>query len=322
MRRITDTIYFIEAPFFEFPYCHCLLIKDERTCLIDTAMLPHHLQEVKESFRIDLILNTHGHLDHVNRNGEFTAPAYIHPLDAIWAESPDKLMECFGFTGFGEYELGRWFLQWGRWSGEKPSGFFNPGDIIELGRNRLEVLHLPGHSPGHCGFFFPDEGILFAGDIDLTEFGPYYGNAVSDIDEFLASLDRLIELQPDMIVAGHGDGVVKRNIRQRLREYRDIIFYREEKLMARLKQAGKVTLDEIARWKTVYGKYRYPREYERLYFLMEKYMDLHHLNRLCRMGKVTQEGDYFAATTWDGRVRYSGPGRPPLAVPDRHRETG
>ena len=55
MEHITGPIYLLRGPYFEFPYCHCLLVKDERCCLIDTAMMPRQLQEVKDSVHIDFI---------------------------------------------------------------------------------------------------------------------------------------------------------------------------------------------------------------------------------------------------------------------------
>lgn len=295
MLHITGPIYLIRGPFFEFPYCHCLLVLDDRCCLIDTAMTGESMGQLTANYHVDLILNTHGHVDHVNQNDKFTQPVYVHPAEKIWMASPEEFLQAFGFTGFGEYKEGLRFMERGRWKPRPPDGYFLPGDIIELGKTRVQVVHLPGHTPGHCGFLFPDEGILFAGDIDLTDFGPFYGNPVANLDDFIHTLDWLIELQPDTIITAHGDGVVTRNIGQRLRDYRNIIFQREEELLANLRWKGKSTLSEIAEWKTVYSKYGYPADGEKLYRMMETIMDHHHLVRLVRIGKVIEDGEYYIA---------------------------
>jgi len=294
MRQITDRIYLIEGPRFQFPYCNCLVVKDDRTCLMDSAITPEDLREVKNRFHVDLILDSHGHVDHVYQNVQFKEPVYFHPAEDVWVQSAETFMAAFGFTKYGEEEFGRFFMEAGGWQPRLPDAHFMPGEVIDLGRTKVEVIHLPGHTPGHCGFFIADEGILFAADIDLTSFGPFYGNAVSNVNDFITSLDRLIEMQPDMIVTGHGEGVVKRNIRQRLRDFRDIIFRREEELLATLRQLGKVTLRELASRKVIYRR-RNSFDHERLFIMMEMCMDEQHLDRLVRDGKVVKDGEYYAA---------------------------
>lgn len=295
MKRITDTIVFIEGPFFEFPYCHCVLVEDDCRCLLDTAMSPGRFSEIIDGGRLDMILYTHGHLDHVYNRTRTDRPFYLHESEQVWMDTEESFLQAFGFVSEEEKVFGRQMMLVGEWAAAKPSGLLIPGDLVELGKNRIEVLHLPGHTPGHCGFFFIDEGILFSGDLDLTGFGPFYGNTVSSIDEFIASIEFLIELQPDMIIPGHGDGLVKKHIRQRLRDYRDVIFQREENLLAELRRRGKATLADVAHWKVIYGQYRYPQMYEPLYRVLERNMDAKHLDRLVAQGKVIRDGEYYAA---------------------------
>ncbi|NSW84060.1 MAG: MBL fold metallo-hydrolase [Syntrophothermus sp.] len=296
MKRITDTITFIEGPFFQFPYCHCVLVQDDRCCFLDTAMPASHLLEIIEEKQVDVVLYTHGHLDHVYNRNRIHKPFYLYPMEEMWMESEQKFLEAFGFSSSEEKVFGKLMMQAGEWSSGKPDGHLFPGQVIDLGKNRIQVLPLPGHTPGHCGFFFLDEGILYSGDIDLTDFGPFYGNPVSSIEDFISSLEFLIELQPDMILAGHGEGIVKRNVRQRLRDYRDIIFKREDDLVANLKRFGKATLNEIVSWKTIYGKYNYPEEYEALYRVIERNMDVKHLERLIAQGRVVKDNEYYVVT--------------------------
>ena len=52
---------------------------------------------------------------------------------------------------------------------------------------RVCAHHLPGHTAGHCALVVESEGVAFIGDIDLSGFGPYYGDATSSLADFRAS---------------------------------------------------------------------------------------------------------------------------------------
>ena len=52
----------------------------------------------------------------------------------------------------------------------------------------VRAIHAPGHTRGHCAFLVEPEGILFLGDIDLSSFGPFYGDAWSDLEDFERTL--------------------------------------------------------------------------------------------------------------------------------------
>ena len=59
---------------------------------------------------------------------------------------------------------------------------------------RVRAHQLPGHTAGHCALVVESEGIAFIGDIDLTGFGPYYGDASSDPGQFQRSLHAVRDL--------------------------------------------------------------------------------------------------------------------------------
>jgi glyoxylase-like metal-dependent hydrolase (beta-lactamase superfamily II) len=54
------------------------------------------------------------------------------------------------------------------------------GEVLEAGGTRMRFVHLPGHTPGHSGIWFEEEDLLFVADIDLTSFGPFYGEPLAD----------------------------------------------------------------------------------------------------------------------------------------------
>jgi hydroxyacylglutathione hydrolase len=85
---------------------------------------------------------------------------------------------------------------------------FKDGDTIHFGRERLQVLHLPGHSPGHCGFAMDTIGLCLIGDACFaTAAGraDLWGGNESDQER---TLDRLAALPADWeLVPGHGPGL-------------------------------------------------------------------------------------------------------------------
>lgn len=70
----------------------------------------------------------------------------------------------------------------------------------------LEVLHTPGHSPGHLAFHWPERRVLFAGDAVVTwpEFAPGWPAFTLNARQQRRSLARMAELPVDIVAVGHG----------------------------------------------------------------------------------------------------------------------
>ncbi|MFP4532133.1 MAG: MBL fold metallo-hydrolase [Desulfobacterales bacterium] len=125
-----------------------------------------------------------------------------------------------------------------------PAKQFQDGDILDFGKTRLRVIHTPGHTPGHCGFFCESENLLFLGDIDLTPFGPWYGDAVSDIAETIDSVHWILDIPAEVFVTSHNMGIITGDITDLAKAYLDVIYEREEKIVNFL--SAPRTLQEIA----------------------------------------------------------------------------
>ncbi|NEX22765.1 MBL fold metallo-hydrolase [Thiorhodococcus mannitoliphagus] len=142
------------------------------------------------------ILLTHGHIDHVGATAE-VAQRYDIPIigphadDAFLIEGLAFQSQMFGFPSVTGFRPDRWLQQ---------------GDEVEVGEIRLEVLHCPGHTPGHVVFFNREAQIaqvgdvLFQGSIGRTDF-PRGNHA-----DLIASIrQRLFPLGDDVrFVPGHG----------------------------------------------------------------------------------------------------------------------
>jgi glyoxylase-like metal-dependent hydrolase (beta-lactamase superfamily II) len=148
---------------------------------------------VESGLKPVVILNTHGHIDHVGANRDikekFGIPLWIHALDAPLLEKNEQ------------FELG--FLL-GAKASPPADRLLQDGESVEFGRCRLAVIHTPGHTPGSVGFF--GNGILFSGDtlfnggVGRTDLP---GGSTRDLE--VSIRERVLTLPSETVVLpGHG----------------------------------------------------------------------------------------------------------------------
>jgi glyoxylase-like metal-dependent hydrolase (beta-lactamase superfamily II) len=117
---------------------------------------------------------------------------------------------------------------------------------------RVRAIHTPGHTRGHTAFLVEPDSVLYLGDIDLSSFGPYYGDAWSDLEDFERTLARVRELRARHYATFHHIGVLdgRDAFLERFDRFRAVIADREARLLAYLREPH--SLDEIARHRFVY----------------------------------------------------------------------
>ncbi|OOV86626.1 MBL fold metallo-hydrolase [Oceanospirillum linum] len=180
---------------------NCTLLWCDRTsdaAVIDPGGdLEHILARVDAlQLRLTQIWLTHGHIDHAGGTGELAAKLNLpiigpHKDDEFWIDGLAQQSQMFGFPVAQPFTPTRWL---------------NDGDRLELGDERFQVLHCPGHTPGHVVFFH--EGarlaqvgdVLFKGSIGRTDFPK--GNH----DDLIQSIrEKLFPLGDDIqFIPGHG----------------------------------------------------------------------------------------------------------------------
>ena len=142
------------GPFRENTY---LVIDDDtkHAVLVDPGDDGEHIVEMVESCgaKLAAVWLTHAHLDHIGAISEIRRhfgdiPVYMHPIDAPIYEAASLFAEQYGVP----------FEQ-----PEAPNRELAHGDVVRVGDLSFDVIHAPGHSPGHVVFY--GNGIVLAGDV-------------------------------------------------------------------------------------------------------------------------------------------------------------
>ncbi len=156
---------------------------------------------------VDAVLNSHSHEDHLAGNGLFpNARVHVHRDDLPGVRSLEGLMAVYGLPITHPFATD--IVETFHYAPRPDAEGFGDGHLFDLGGSTIEAVHLPGHTRGHSGFRISG-GVFFLSDIDLTGFGPYYGDAWSDLEDFDASLRRVREEEADVYVTFHHKGVIE-----------------------------------------------------------------------------------------------------------------
>lgn len=148
----------------------------------------------ENDLKIDKILQTHAHIDHVAAIPEIKeatgAPIYLHPDDMmLWQAAPQQ-GQMFGIPVDAL---------------PAPDEELFDGQTIAIGELSAEVIFLPGHSPGSVGFYFADQSVILSGDVLFAGSMGRVDLPGSDRNQMRASLERISGLPDDTrVLSGHG----------------------------------------------------------------------------------------------------------------------
>ena len=180
---------------------NCSVVVCENTriaAVVDPGGDLHRIRSVlqKAGARLGKILLTHAHIDHAGATAELARESGV-PIegpqrgDEFWIEGLPEQSRMFGFAVAERFTPDRWLEH---------------GDTVQVGECELQVLHCPGHTPGHVVFYSAADrvafvgDVLFAGSIGRTDFPG------GDYDTLIRAIrGKLFPLGDDVqFVPGHG----------------------------------------------------------------------------------------------------------------------
>ena len=219
-----DTSILSEYRHWEETHCY-LLTGTERALLIDTGLGICDISQPVRALTDKPVtaVATHIHWDHIGGHKyypDFCAhEAELDWLDGAFPLSRETIREmvldrCDPPEDFRveDYEMFQGV----------PTRVLRDGDILDLGGRRLEVLHTPGHSPGHMCFWEAERGYLFTGDlVYLDTLFAYYPS--TDPEAYLISLEKVAALPVKRVFPGHHSLDIKPELLVRMRDaFRDL----------------------------------------------------------------------------------------------------
>ena len=175
---------------------------DTRECvIIDPGCYEKNEQQELASFienknlKVIYLLNTHCHIDHVLGNqfvkDHFNVALLLHKDELVILNSNKALAPSYGIPNYQE---------------AYPDEYIDEQDKVKFGDTELQVLFVPGHSPGHIAFYNKDRKICIAGDVLFQRSIGRTDLPGGDYDTLINSIhNKIFPLGDDVVVyCGHG----------------------------------------------------------------------------------------------------------------------
>ena len=233
----------------------------------------------------DRVLNSHCHEDHVAGNHLYPkAPLLLHEADLPGMHSLDDMMAIYGMSPRIAAAFREILVDDFHYVPRPDATAIRDGDVLDLGGTRVRVIHAPGHTRGHCVLHVEPEDVVYLGDIDLSSFGPYYGDAWSSLEDFERTLADVRTIDARWYATFHHVGVVegREAFVERLDRFAAVIGARETRLVAFLAEPR--TIDEIVAHRFVYR----PGDAVPFADDVERRSMTQHLDRLLAAGRVEE----------------------------------
>ncbi len=195
------------------------VVTDAGVVVIDTPQMPTKAvamrKEAESHGTIRYLINTEHHVDHIFGNYYFKGAGtvvnhlgvyenfmkvtpdldpYDYAAEAIPTDDPEG--EAI-FPDRDEYYR----------DPNKGTIVFDGNLSLRVGGHTFELIHTPGHTPGQLAVHVPEERVVFTGDTIFNECQTWL--MTSDVDQWLAALDRIGQLDVDHVVPGHGPVTTK-----------------------------------------------------------------------------------------------------------------
>lgn len=292
-RHLTDRVSVLMGPDNgKYPSGNSLVVRgDGESVIIDPSVTV--VERGGAPVPIDAVINSHSHEDHMPGNGFFAdASVHIHEADRLGAVSVEGLMDVYGLQGQPRIDFTAAVIEQFNYTPRPDAQGFTDGHRFDLGGIGLDAVHLPGHTRGHSGFRI-DGGVFFLSDIDLTGFGPYYGDTWSDLEDFEESLHVVRDEEADFYVTFHHKGIIEGRTAflELLDNFHSVIGRRHDAMLEFLAEPR--TLDDMVEHRFVYRPHV---ESTFLLSVERRTADLHLTRMLSRAEAIEVEPGKFQRT--------------------------
>lgn len=292
--KLTDCLYVVTGG--AFPKCNTAVIIADEIVVIDPGCEVEDLRRLLMSLDLNLkdintVILSHIHPDHITHAvrlqrlsncriaaNEITAPLF---------NEKEAMKQFLGFSKSNPVRKAWEQLVNERMYGALDEGrvdeVLSDGDRFSLGDITLRTLYTPGHLPDHMCIEFIEPNLVFASDIDLTEFGPFYGHPNSSIRDFKDSIKKLQHRKYSGLISGHLKEPLVTDYIDRLTAYSRQISIREDLVLSAIIDGAK-TIPEIAATPIIYPSFP-----NVVYLQFEKWMIEHHIASLVAAGLVSED---------------------------------
>lgn len=178
-----------------------LLLGEKRAMLIDTGLGIDHIKRITDQLT-DLpifVMTTHVHWDHIGSHDQFD-DIYVHEADRDWLEHGTKGLPIEQIR----IDVGRDITvptpahfnpnTYRPFQG-KPTRVVEDLELFDLGNRTIQVLHTPGHSPGHIALYDQTNGYLFTGDLLYRDLPVYAFYPSTNPVDLVDSLERIANIK-------------------------------------------------------------------------------------------------------------------------------
>ncbi|MDD4168779.1 MAG: MBL fold metallo-hydrolase [Desulfotomaculaceae bacterium] len=260
MKRITiaEGVEYLEAPQQEsWLMNNGLLITGEEIIMIDGRFGDDETLAFIRENEVSRYFISHFHIDHVSGawriDGETNCRPALNKVEHKFIQSGEALSQATGYQQAGIYHLVEGILA--PRMGFRCIAGIAPYELDEIeaaSKGQLRVIQAPGHSPGHFCLYAPLSGALFACDLGLDRFGPWYGFPHCNLEQYLSSIKTAGELKVRQLFSSHSP-MISEDVEGAISRCKSIIEKRHSMVLSKWYK-GKRTVEEIAGENIFYQK--------------------------------------------------------------------
>ncbi|MHA1925232.1 MAG: MBL fold metallo-hydrolase [Candidatus Thorarchaeota archaeon] len=286
-----------------FPFCNTLVILDDELIVVDPGcsieslrrFLATHDRELRD---VGTVILSHIHPDHITHaarlNRLSSCRIATNEITAPLFNEKERMKDFLGFHKANPVRAPWESLvnerMYGALDESRADEVLSAGDKFQLSDITLQVLMTPGHLPDHMCLEILEHNLLFAADLDCTEFGPFYGHPNSSIGDFKKSIEIVQSRDYRGIISGHLKDPVITNYKPALEAYSRQFDIRDDLVHLAITD-GAETIDEITMTPIIYPSLTNP-----VFLYFEKWMIEHHVNDLIDKGLVEEHSGHLKAT--------------------------